>query len=464
MKIPILISLLALVSGGHGSVVVGRKTVINYNSQCGVWNDLTKMKGKILDACCPVDATYPGRAWQQLSLHYINNGASSHFSGNSDSGCSGPQGYTVISEEILNDGSGLVGIEHVMEMGLLQVTKREEWNYDEQEVLITFKVKYTKPKYMTNCREIYNLTLMHAVDPDQDFEPFMTFQTLNDVIFNGGSGLFAEAVGPRSCLSMGYGICSNRGMSDGSSDAVGFTQWVPTTPANLRDPNGELRDDTVHYQHVETRPMFCGEEREFRFFAVWGKCFNDARQNFLAAHGRYCLPCIKRPFPFMVTPPYPRCEGRCPCSKQKGDCTCSYMCPTCVAPTDADRATAIAEADSMLRKCSGLSVTPSPSHFNVEPLTLSHGDCDHVAKEKDILESPTTVVTGYYCDPTSPPTGTMGTYYEDPTTTSPTPSMRTYYYYGKKRRRRAAEGAAAKLQALFGRLNGKPLDHESKQD
>ena len=53
MKIPILISLLALVSGGHGSVVVGRKTVINYNSQCGVWNDLNEDERKDLGCVLP---------------------------------------------------------------------------------------------------------------------------------------------------------------------------------------------------------------------------------------------------------------------------------------------------------------------------------------------------------------------------------------------------------------------------
>eukprot|EP00117_Sycon_ciliatum_P009477 scpid81729/ scgid3695/ len=400
------------------SVVLGRHTEINYNSNCGTWNDPLSMQGKILEECCPIDATYPGAPWQQLSLRYIQGTQTSHFSGNTDSSCTQ---YTVLSEKVLDDGTGKIGIEHEISMGLLHVTKREVWNYRDRDVLITFKVKYTKPKYMTSCQPIHNLTVMHAVDPDQDRIPFMTFMTVNDVIYGNGvdDGLFAEAVGPRSCAGFGYGICSARVQADGSEDGVGFTQWQSVTPVSLNDPNGDIRDDTVHYQHNESRPLYCGDEREFQFFVVWGKCHHDARQNFLNAHHKYCSPCHPPP-PSVPKPPFPACDGQCPCPATKHNCTCTYMCPTCVPIPPHHRTKSLTEVDAMLTRCGGRKKRQAgPELINIDAKLLSSEDCGHAATERDFYAS-APVVNMYYCDP-PPTTPTMGTYYHT------TPTMGTYY-------------------------------------
>eukprot|EP00117_Sycon_ciliatum_P049779 scpid51463/ scgid35239/ len=390
-----LILLAGLLGYCSAALVGGRRTYMNYNSACGVWNDPTAGRGKILEECCPVDATYPGSPWQQLSVSYVTGGVSSQFSGNT--GLGGCPSYQVLSEQILDDGSGTVGIEHVMRMGLLDVTKTETWDFDGKIVLITFKVKYGKDSFLQNCRPITNLTVMHAVDPDQDRQPFSTFQTINDVIFSGG--LFAEAVGPRSCKTMGYGICANR-HQDGSRDEVGFTRWVSTTPAILNDPGQMLRDDTMHYQHRELRPLHCGDEREFRFFAVWGRCHDEARANFRQAFSRFCRRCFRSPSRTIL--PLPRCLGRCPCTARNANCTCSYKCPRGIfSPTDITVATA--EADLLLSRCSERKkrqaavesegpIPVDPSRINAEAFEAGDDDCATLRTERASLGSSETEV------------------------------------------------------------------------
>ena len=389
-----LLLLACLLGYGSASIVGGRRTYINYNSRCGVWNDRTLRRGKILEECCPIDATYPGSPWQQLSVSYRQGSTVQQFLGNSAFFPNDCPNYQVVSERVLDDGTGRVGIEHVFRMGLLQVTKTEEWDFDGKIVLISFKVKYTKDAFLGNCRPIYNLTVMHAVDPDQDREPFSTFQTINDVIYNGGSGLFAEAVGPRSCKTMGYGICSTRPGQGGGTDEVGFTSWARTTPANLRDPNGQLRDDTMHYQHTETRPMYCGDEREFRFFAVWGRCHDEARNNFFAAHRRFCNRCF--PLGLLARPPTPRCLGRCPCTARNANCSCAYTCRAGPTYTPTDIISARAEYSRILSLCSGRhkraleasgskAVPAAEVNPNIEVLKLTEKECESVNTENNRL-------------------------------------------------------------------------------
>ena len=376
---------LALLAGGsQGSVVGGRRTYINYNSDCGVWNDPIARRGHILEECCPVDMSFPGSPWQQLSVSYSQDSGSvvSNFGGNTAGGCSGPNGYTVLSERVLDDASGLVGIEHVFSMGLLTVTKTETWDFDGQIVRIRFKVKYSKGSYLANCKPIEKLSLMHAVDPDQDWEPFGVFPTLNDVIYPGGSGLFAEATGPRSCKTFGYGICTTKN-DDGSQEEVGFGPWTSTTPTTLKDPNGQMADETLHYQHQEVRPLYCGDEREFGFFAVWGRCFDDARRNFIHGFSQFCEKCAKLP----KLPPtlIPRCRAHCPCSL--ANCTCNYECREGPTFTAADVTAAVDSLTKIEAKCDGTesrtkreSIVFDPFAANVDAMEISEDICK-AAKE-----------------------------------------------------------------------------------
>lgn len=383
----VILLLSCLLGYSSASLVGGRHTYIHYNSRCGTWNDRGGTnRGKILEECCPIDATYPGSPWQQLSVSYRQGTSFSQFLGNS--AFSAPNdcpSYQTTSERVLDDGTGTVGIEHVFRMGLLTVTKTETWEFEGKTLLITFKVKYSKDAFLTNCRPISNLTVMHAVDPDQDLQPFSTFQTFNDVIFNGGSGLFAEAVGPQSCKTMGYGICQTRN-SDGDFDEVGFTRWIRTTPAPLTDPNGQLRDDTMHYQHTEARPLECGDEREFRFFAVWGRCVDEARANFRAAHRRFCNPCS--PLGLLAVPPTRRCRGRCPCTNRNANCTCTYKCPTGPIFVPDDIKVAKVESSALLSTCSGRRRRRQVSgeELNLEEVKLTDSECEVAKLERELLD------------------------------------------------------------------------------
>ena len=373
------VCILALLVGTSQGIVGGRLTYINYNSQCGVWNDPTTRSGAVLEECCPVDMSYPGTPWQQLSLSYTCSKGTSHFSGNTGGG-SCPS-YTVLSERVLDDGTGLVGIEHVYRMGLLTVTKTETWDFHGKTISIRFKVKYTKESYLTKCEPLHRLSVMHAVDPDQDWEPFGRFDTFNDVVYNGPSGLFAESTGPLSCKSFGYGICANR-YEDWSQDSVGFSRWFPTTPATLRDPDGELRDDTMHYQHTEERPLYCGDEREFGFFAVWGRCYDEGRKNFIAAHKKFCEKCHK--LEIAKDPPKPRCKGHCPCVK--ADCDCNYKCPTDSVWTPVDIARDMHSLEKVVAKCDGRKRKKrqdeiDPDMANIDGLAVDEAMCSVVKSE-----------------------------------------------------------------------------------
>eukprot|EP00117_Sycon_ciliatum_P044786 scpid53585/ scgid32258/ len=383
--------LVAALSGAHGTIIGGRSTYINYNSECGVWNDLGVREGLGLEECCPVDATFPGNPWQQLSLSYTHSGGSSaHFSGNSGHNGLHPPGcpsYTVVRETVLHDGVDRVGIEHEMKMGLVTLTKREEWGFKEKTIKITFNVRYdVNTTDRLACEPIRSFTVMHAVDPDQDRQPFGDFTTLNDVTHTTGSsgGLFAEATGPRSCKTIGYGICSNK-LVDGASDEVGFSRWNPKADAELFDPQGRRLDYTVHYQHKDTRPLYCGDEREFSFFIVWDRCNPEARKRFLVAHERCCKLCYKSPDPWGLTTP--RCSGECPCHDRfSRDCTCTYRCNRGPDKTADDTVVSVSLLEAEVARCDGesakrLVVAETPVgdaavEFNINELESTKESCD----------------------------------------------------------------------------------------
>ena len=124
MNIPLVLFIafgLALSSVDAG-LVGGRRTYAHY-SKCGLWNDPKAGRGFIIEECCPADVSYPGTAWQQLSVAYEHSDGAfptlKQFSMNGDS-CSG---VTVLSERGLNDANGQLGIEHVYKMGALTLTK-----------------------------------------------------------------------------------------------------------------------------------------------------------------------------------------------------------------------------------------------------------------------------------------------------------------------------------------------------
>ena len=329
MKISVVLFVafgLALSSVDAG-LVGGRRTYAHY-SRCGLWNDRTARRGFIIEECCPADVSFPGNAWQQLSVAYdLSDGTYptlKHYKANGDS-CSG---ITVVSERPLHDADGQIGIEHVYKMGALTLTKTETWNFYGQVVLIKFKAKYaTEDCRKPRCAPIRGLTVMHAVDPDQDrafTDGNSTFTTLNDVLYGG---LYAEATGPNSCQAFAYGICTTR-YTNGARETVGFTPGWDTDArtTRIRDYGGATGDYALHYQHRESREMHCGDEREFSFIVTWGRCFSDSRNNFLAARKDVC-PCHQ--YNFAAIPTQPRCRGYCPCPGKLDrpyPCGCQRAC------------------------------------------------------------------------------------------------------------------------------------------
>ena len=317
---------LALSAGVEAGLVGGRRTYAHY-SKCGLWNDRQEKRGFIIEECCPADVSYPGTPWQQLSVAFEhadgNLPTTKDFRANGDS-CGG---MTLLSERPLHDANGQIGIEHVYKMGALTLTKSETWNFDGQIVLIKFMAKYASEDCRrSTCAPIKGLTVMHAVDPDQDrafTDGNSTFTTLNDVLYNG---LYAEATGPNSCQAFAYGICS-KSYKEGSTETVGFTpRWDrDARTKELRDYSGRAGDYALHYQHRERRDMHCGDEREFSFFVTWGRCFGDSRENYKTARKQFC-PCHQLEFP---SAPQPRCRGYCPCPGKLDrpyPCGCASAC------------------------------------------------------------------------------------------------------------------------------------------
>ena len=107
MKISVILFIAfgVALSSVDAGLVGGRRTYVYY-SRCGLWNDPGVERGFTIEECCPADVSYPGSAWQQLSVAYEQSDGSyptlKQFSMNGDS-CSG---VTVVSERPLHDANG----------------------------------------------------------------------------------------------------------------------------------------------------------------------------------------------------------------------------------------------------------------------------------------------------------------------------------------------------------------------
>ena len=194
-------------------------------------------------------------------------------------------------------------------------------------------------------------------------------------------------------------------------DSVGFTPFERSGGATLSDPQCTLRDNSLHYKHEDRRTLHCGDEREFSFFTVWGRCNEEARENFIKARSKLCSPCTPRVhFPAQ---PVPKCLALCPCRKSSTygtpNCTCNYKCkseplpgPTSVSWVPAEvivgpialdehpRVTAVRELEKILAKCTQggyrekRKIAPpslDQEDPNIDALDVSEDFCDQARSE-----------------------------------------------------------------------------------
>jgi hypothetical protein len=310
-----ILVLMPLVSTASSLLIGGRHTQIDYN-ECGLWNNHVTHRGFTMDDCCPTETTYPGSPWQLLVVSYWADGQYYNFYGNAAYLGGNFCNYKVIETKVLDDGSGKVGILHKFDMRHIILTKTETWDFQGRKVVVEFTVEY--PNDRCTCRNIDKLKVMHAVDPDQDKNPFYTFSTINDVLYPGGLQHYAEAVGPVSCNTMAYGICSST--SKDYYEEVGFSYWDSSVYAYLFDPGATYGDLTLHYRHTRWS-LECDHSYTFRFFVVWGANAEEARLNYQWIYQREC-PCSDAiGWISYYDKPCP-CKNICPCDCEDARCTC----------------------------------------------------------------------------------------------------------------------------------------------
>ena len=300
----------------EGVFIGGRHTQIDYN-KCGLWNDAEKRRGFVMDDCCPVDVTWPGTPWQQLSISYRVNSVTRNFAGNTNSGCT----YVVKDTQILNEGREKVGIRHTIETDHLVLIKNETWDFRAKALIVEFEAKY--PSEKCACSQLENVAVSHGVDPDVDYYPFGTYSTYNDVHQFGDSANYAEAVGPISCHTLAYGHCSRPRGADYSEQA-GFTRWSTSPFLSLEDPNHASQDNTIHYSY-NRKTLQCDQSVNFRFVVTWDRTANEARQNFINIYPRVCTKC--KPLVFITRPTSAPCRNICPCSQLSEKCDCNRKKP-----------------------------------------------------------------------------------------------------------------------------------------
>ena len=313
-----LVALMSVSQISDCVLIGGRHTQIDYND-CGLWNDRSTRRGFTMEDCCPVETTFPGSPWQLLVVSYYAHGVYYEFKGNAANGFNACN-YKVLETTVLDDGTGTVGIRHKFDMKHIILTKEETWDFRGRTVVVEFKAEY--PNDRCTCRNIERLRVVHAVDPDQDRNPFYTFSTINDVIYPGGASLkhYAEAVGPVSCNTMAYGICSQQHGNFDFAEQVGFSYWDSSPNAFLFDPNGSYGDLTLHYRHIRNS-LKCDKSASFRFVVTWGANAEEARKNYQGAYKKLCR-CSFIPFPSYRYTPRP-CKNICPCDCDEDRCACN---------------------------------------------------------------------------------------------------------------------------------------------
>ena len=219
-------------------------------SDHGLWNDSATGRGLEYNG---IPVSYPGTPWQQVSIAY--NGTAQD-QGNCYSYTWGLQVPLTPFEG--GSGFGNIGSTTVWNSGNLRIMKQESWYKKNDPAVMKIDVVVTNE----GCEPVNEFIFMHAVDPDQDIQYYNDFRTLNDVL---PSGDIVISAGRSSTVA--YGLC------DSVKQDVGHTWWSSDPFANFYDGDLSLRDDTMHFRHVED-VISAGETIRFSFVFIAARCLS----------------------------------------------------------------------------------------------------------------------------------------------------------------------------------------------
>jgi hypothetical protein len=222
--------LFSQIAPANASLHVGGTYIDVYYASGGVWVD--SGNGMRVYNGGWNDVTWPGSPWNQITVEYSLSGSAYRYDGNDNYWT-----YSTTAEADNSVGSTNESY-YRMEMSGLRIDKTETWDDAEKGMLITMKVTNTSGSTIEDFR------VMHAIDPDQDYNSYGYFDTYNDV---RADGLFATSSGYASGLTVGYGVC------DPTKQDLGHTSdWQTDADAAFSDFGGSNGDYTMHFRHRET--------------------------------------------------------------------------------------------------------------------------------------------------------------------------------------------------------------------
>lgn len=150
-------------------LVAGTNIQVYYNSG-GMWGDYGTANGiQIYNAGTWNDVTWPGSPWAQITIEYTYGGVSYNYSNNTSS-----WSVPVTSEANTSAGSTRES-EYIWTPTGMRITKTESWEASGKYMSVRFRVSNTSGTDVTNFR------IMHGIDPDQDYDRYFNYSTLNDV-------------------------------------------------------------------------------------------------------------------------------------------------------------------------------------------------------------------------------------------------------------------------------------------
>lgn len=230
---------------------------VDYGDE-GVWNDADHAEGLMYNTR---DVSFPGTPWTVMS-------ATSNEFGDATAISTSSTDYDLLAFDSyagMDDTAGYfgptVGTVGVFYSDSLMIVKRESWDEDSNVLRLDFSVTNT------GCEALTGVALMHAVDPDQDYDSDGTYQTINDTL---PSGRMVTSQGPFSKVTVAYGSC------DYDTQAVGHTNWDSSaSSASLTDEAGAQSDITMHIRQ-KVGDLAPGESANFSFVFVAADNSTDA--------------------------------------------------------------------------------------------------------------------------------------------------------------------------------------------
>jgi MYXO-CTERM domain-containing protein len=211
------------------------------------------------------DVSFPGTPWQATTFRYEIGDHTYGYLGN----------YADLSASWVTDAEANLSADgkqwawHQWTGDYVVIEKDEIFLDDAQSMLLLFTV------LNAGKHDIDEFVLMHAVDPDQDYDTFGYTDTINDVEDRDSDGMndWVEARGPSSDWTVGYGIC------DPMAQDVGSTDWSDSPLAPFWDSNGAELDETIHIRHTQGT-LAAGDTLQFGFFFTWGETEAQAENNY----------------------------------------------------------------------------------------------------------------------------------------------------------------------------------------